>query len=71
MFMSVALPGSDCTTAKNEELLEYRLILLWEMLEYLMLLMEGHEVGVFTTFLMIRYSNHQCVFVHWPAVITS
>ncbi len=59
--MSVAHLGSDCTTAKNKELLGYRPILLWEMLEYLMLLMEGHEVGVFTTLLTIRYSNHQCM----------
>lgn len=47
---------------KNEELLEYGLIVLWEMLEYLTLPMEGHEAEVFTILLAIRYSNHQRVF---------
>ncbi|KAI9466759.1 clasp N terminal-domain-containing protein [Lactarius psammicola] len=47
---------------KNEELLEYGLIVLWEMLEYLTLPMEGHEAEVFTILLTIRYSNHQRVF---------
>ncbi|KAH9179965.1 clasp N terminal-domain-containing protein [Lactarius sanguifluus] len=40
---------------KNEELLEYGLIVLWEMLE-------GHEAEVFTILLTIRYSNLQRVF---------
>ncbi|KAH9007082.1 clasp N terminal-domain-containing protein [Lactarius hatsudake] len=47
---------------KNEELLEYGLIVLWEMLEYLTLPMEGHEAEVFTILLTIRYSNLQRVF---------
>lgn len=47
---------------KDEELLEYGLIVLWEMLEYLTLPMEGHEAEVFTILLTIRYSNHQRVF---------
>ncbi len=42
---------------KDDEVLQYGLIVLWEMLEYLMLLMEGHEAEVFTILLMIRYSN--------------
>lgn len=46
---------------KNEELLQYGLIVLWEMLEYLTLQMEGHEAEVFTTLLMVRYSNKQLV----------
>ncbi|KAF8271791.1 clasp N terminal-domain-containing protein [Lactarius quietus] len=46
---------------KNEELLEYGLIVLWEMLEYLTLPMEGHEAEAFTILLTIRYSNHQRV----------
>ncbi|KAH9077438.1 clasp N terminal-domain-containing protein [Lactarius deliciosus] len=47
------------TRVVNEELLEYGLIVLWEMLEYLTLPMEGHEAEVFTILLTIRYSNLQ------------
>ncbi|KAI0301798.1 clasp N terminal-domain-containing protein [Multifurca ochricompacta] len=47
---------------KDEGLLEYGLIVLWEMLEYLSLPMEGHEAEVFTILLTIRYSNKQRVF---------
>ena len=46
---------------KSEELLQYGLIVLWEMLEYLTLQMEGHEAELFTTLLMVRYSNKQTV----------
>ena len=46
---------------KSEELLQYGLIVLWEMLEYLALQMEGHEAELFTTLLMVRYSNKQTV----------
>ena len=42
---------------KDEELLQYGLIILWEMLEYLTLPMEGHEADVFTILLTVRYSN--------------
>jgi CLIP-associating protein 1/2 len=47
---------------KGEELLQYGLIVLWEMLEYLTLPMEGHETEVFTILLTVRYSNKQQVF---------
>ncbi|KAI0269241.1 clasp N terminal-domain-containing protein [Gloeopeniophorella convolvens] len=46
---------------KDEELLEYGLIVLWEMLEYLTLPMEGREAEVFTILFTIRYSNKQRV----------
>ena len=46
---------------KSEELLQYGLIVLWEMLEYLTLQMEGHGAELFTTLLMVRYSNKQSV----------
>jgi CLIP-associating protein 1/2 len=46
---------------KNEELLQYGLIVLWEMLEHLTLPMEGHEAEVFTILLTARYSNKQQV----------
>jgi len=42
---------------KDEELLQYGLIVLWEILEYLTLPMEGHEAEVFTILLTVRYSN--------------
>ncbi|KAH9999414.1 clasp N terminal-domain-containing protein [Russula vinacea] len=44
---------------KGEELLQYGLIVLWEILEYLTLPMEGHETEVFTILLTVRYSNKQ------------
>jgi len=47
---------------KDEELLQYGLIVLWEMLEYLTLPMEGHEAEVFTILLTVRYSNKPQVF---------
>jgi len=47
---------------KGEELLQYGLIVLWEMLEYLPLQLEGHEGEVFTILLTVRYSNTQQVF---------
>lgn len=53
--------GLTAQFIKDEELLEYGLIVLWEMLEYLTLPMEGHEAEAFTILLTIRYSNHQCV----------
>ncbi len=46
---------------KDEELLQYGLIVLWEILEYLTLPMEGHEAEVFTILLTVRYSNKQYV----------
>ena len=46
---------------KDEELLQYGLIVLWEMLEYLTLPMEGHEAEVFGMLLTVRYSNKQQV----------
>ncbi|KAI9510431.1 clasp N terminal-domain-containing protein [Russula earlei] len=50
------------TPDKGEELLQYGLIVLWEMLEYLTLPMEGHEGEVFTICLTVRYSDKQQVF---------
>lgn len=47
---------------KDEELLQYGLIVLWEMLEHLTLPMEGHEAEVFTILLTVRYSNKPQVF---------
>ncbi|KAI0049577.1 hypothetical protein FA95DRAFT_1581638 [Auriscalpium vulgare] len=41
----------------DEELLEYGLIVLWEMLEYESLPMEGRESDVFSILLRVRYSN--------------
>ena len=49
------------STDKDEELLQYGLIVLWEMLEYLTLPMEGHEAEVFSILLTVRYSNKQQV----------
>ena len=49
------------STGKDEELLQYGLIVLWEMLEYLALPMEGHEAEVFSLLLTVRYSNKQQV----------
>ena len=42
---------------KDDELLQYGLIVLWEILEHLTLPMEGHEAEVFTILLTVRYSN--------------
>ncbi|KAI0316697.1 clasp N terminal-domain-containing protein, partial [Amylostereum chailletii] len=46
---------------KELELLEYGLIALWEMLEYLPSPMEGHESDVFAILLRARYSNQQSI----------
>ena len=54
-------PSSDVSIDKDEELLQYGLIVLWEMLEYLTLPMEGHEAELFSILLTVRYSNKQQV----------
>ena len=49
------------TPIQDEELLEYALIVLWEMLEHLPSPMEGRETDVFGILLRVRYSNRQAV----------
>ena len=68
-FHECSASGLTVPPFKNEDLLEYGLIVLWEMLEYLTLPMEGHEAEVFTILLTIRYSNHQrvCLSISQPS----
>ena len=54
-------PNLIVLLGKSEEILQYGLIVLWEMLEYLTLPIEGHETEVFTILLTVRYSNKQQV----------
>ncbi|KAI0069029.1 hypothetical protein BV25DRAFT_1817959 [Artomyces pyxidatus] len=46
---------------REEELLTYGLIVLWEMMEYESLPMEGREADVFSILFRIRYSNKQTI----------
>ena len=52
---------------KPEEVLEYGLIVLWEMLDHQASYIEGHESEIFTLLFRIRYSNKHSV--RLPVVI--